>query len=172
MTGTGLSKGLIALLWMLVVVAAVRLGEGAFGLWQDQRNRLSSARERLGRLMGWLSVQEDVAAREREALGSLTGVDASGLGWLSLQELQELARAGGLAVTELRPTQVPGPSGQPPALRLDLKVEGPLGQFGTFLQQVPDRIPGIRLETLQLLPQAGGRAQALLRLNLSPEVMS
>lgn len=157
---------LIAGGWLMMVVCLVRLGEAAAGLWNRQVEDLAAARERLSRLHGWLSVEQEVTARETEALGPLAGADRSELSWVSLEGLQTLAGAQGLSVKELRPSELAGEGKVPGAIRLDLRLEGRLEPMGQFLQQIPDKMPGVRLESLQFLPQEKGQIQALLRLRL------
>jgi len=166
MNRAGASRWLIALVWLAAVVGLARLGEVGFSAWALQRQTLSDARERLSRLTGWLAVEEEVRTREREWVGDLQGQVLSAIGWMGLEELQSLAREKEIVVLDLRPTELAGQGGRPAGLRLDLKVEGRIAAVGPFLQQIPERLRGVRLETLQLLPQAGGVTQALLRLHL------
>jgi hypothetical protein len=166
------SQWLIALAWLAAVMGLVRLGEAGFGVWARQRQALSDARERLSRLTGWLAVEEEVSAREQALPGGAAAQELSAIGWIGLQELQSLAREREISVLELRPTELPAQGARQAVVRLDLKLQGTLAAMAPFLQQIPDRLRGVRLETLQLLPQAGGAVQALLRLHLPGEKRS
>ena len=157
---------LFAGIWLGAVIFLMRAGQEGFGFWQRQTEELSSAKQRFARLQGWLEVQEKVAARHQEVLGPLAAASDANLSWVTLQGLQQAAQGQGLSVRELRPSQLPGQGRKPPILRLDLRIEGRLEQMGLFLQQIPDKIPGARLENLQFLPQEKGQAQGLVRLSI------
>lgn len=157
---------LIAVVWLLTVMGLVWLGQGGVGLWNRQTEELMAVRERLSRVHGWLAVEQEVAAREAEAMGPLARVGRSELMWASLEGLQALAGAQGLFLNDLRPSETAGGGRRPGTIRLDARLEGPLAGIGKFLQQIPDKMPGVRLESLQFLPQEKGQVQALLRLSL------
>ena len=152
--------------WLMSVILLVFAGQDAVGFWNRQSEDLARSRERLSRLHGWLAVEQEIAGRETEVLGPLASVGRSDLGWVSLEGLQALAGAQGLSVMDLRPSETAGQGRKPGLLRLDVRVEGPVGQMGQFLQRIPDKMPGVRLESLQFLPQPKGQVQALLRLSL------
>lgn len=161
----GIRLGL-ALIWLIGVIVVVRSAQAAFGVWNRRQEGLLESQERLARLVGWLEVKEEVLAKEQEILAASSSADPASLGLVGLAEIQRLASSLGLSITDLRPSEVPAQKGKNPFVRLDLKVEGPLDQVGPFLQQLPERLPGVGLETLQLTSQPDGQAQALLRLNL------
>ncbi len=156
----------IAVVWLLTVILLVHMGEQGFGFWRRQNEELDNVRQRFARLRGWLEVQDKVTVRHQEALGPLAIASETNLSWVTMQGLQQAAQGQGLSVRELRPSQLPGQGHKPPMLRLDVKVEGRLEQMGAFLQQIPDKIPGVHLENLQFLPQEGGQAQGLIRLTV------
>ena len=149
-------------LGVLLLVVSVQFG---FGWWSSLQGELGLARERLGRFQGWLAVEPQVVSRREELLGSLGGVGELDFSWIALQNLQEVAKAQGLVVTELRPAQV-GSRGSLPILRLDAKIEGGLAQMSRFLHELPQVLPGIHLDNLQLLPEEGEKVQGILRLLL------
>ena len=157
---------LLAGVCFVLVILLVRGVELGLGFWQRQTETLANARQRFARLEGWLEVQEKVVTRHREVLGPLATASGANLSWVTLQGLQQAAQAQGLSVRELRPSQLPAQGQRPPMLRLDLRVEGSLQQMVAFLQQIPDKVPGARLENLQFLPQEAGQAQGLVRLNI------
>lgn len=157
---------LIASGWLLAVVGLVRLGCGAVELWNHRTEDLRAAQERLSRLHGWLSMEQEVEAGEGELLGPLALADKSDLVWSCLEGLQALAGAQGLSVKELRPSESAGEGRHPGSIRLDIRLEGRLEQMGQFLQRIPDKMPGVRLESLQFLPQEKGQVQGMLRLSL------
>lgn len=156
----------IAGAWALFVIAAVTLGDLGWGLWRRQNEGLRNAQERLSRLKGWLTVEEQVEERRNQLLGPFARAGNSDFSWLGLEAVQKAAQVRGLSVTELRPIQVPGRGGQPPTLRLDAKVEGRLDEMSSFLEQLPETLPGVRMEMLQIVPQEGDQVQGLLRLAL------
>ncbi len=143
---------------------------GAAKVWHEKNQELAGAQERLGHLQRWLKVKEEVTLRQQEALGPWvsSSSDIRDAQWVCLSGLQEAAQASGLSVQELRPSEIQAGSKKKKVLRLDVKVEGDLDRMGGFLRQLPDRIPGIRLEHLQMIPQSGGRGQCILRLNFKP----
>lgn len=151
--------------WAMLVILGVRLGDAGCTLWRQQREELSQAQDRLARLEGWLNMEDQVTARWKELLGPFATSPESDRDWMTLQGLQQVAKAQGLSVTELRPSQVRGDK-QMPFLRLDVKVEGEREALGSFFQQLPDKIPGVHLEQLQLMPKEGSRVQCLFRLSL------
>ena len=157
---------LIAVGWLALVIGGVRLVEGATELWSRQSEELAAARQRLSRLHGWLTVEQEVTAREAEALGPLARSSRSELSWVGLEGLQGLAAAQGLSVQELRPSETAAEGRTPAVIRFDLRLEGGLAPIGQFLQQIPEKLPGVRLEGLQFLPREKGQVQALLRLRL------
>ena len=152
--------------WVLLVVGIASAAPWGFGLWQGQQEQWRQARERLSRLKGWLALEEEVAARKNELLGPLAQAQGNDLHWAALQAIEEAAQARGVSLTQLRPFQAPALAGKPVMLRLDAKVEGDLGQVSGFLQHLPDALPGVRLDNLQLMPQRESQVQGLLRLYL------
>lgn len=110
--------------------------------------------EQLARMQGWLSVEEKVMARLQQDLGASAQGSGEDLAWTALQGIERMVVAQGLTVVELRPT----------ASHLDAQVEGRLEQVGRLLEQLPDAIPGVRLESFQLTPKEGERVQAILRI--------
>ena len=142
---------------------------GAAQLCLEKSRELAETRERVLHLRQWLKVKEQVALHQREALGPLvSSPDLEDAQWLWLSGLQEAARVHGLSVQELRPAEIQSGPKREGTLRLDVKVEGNLGQVGGFLTQLPDRVPGVCLEKLQIIPQGDGRGQCILRLNFQP----
>ena len=166
MKNVSLRRALLASGWMLAVMGLARAGEGAVELWNRRTEELNTARERLSRLHGWLAVEQEVTAREGDLLGPLVLADRSDWFWTGLESLQGLAAAQGLSVKELRPSETPGEGGHPAAVQLDVRLEGRPEQMGPFLRWIPEKMPGVRLEGLQLLPQEKGRIQVLLRLSM------
>lgn len=158
----GLRAG-VGLAWALLVVAGARGAETVIELSQRQQAELAQKRERMSRLLGWLEAEERVAARQKEVLGRFLLADGMEAGWVVLQGLQEQALAQGLSITELRPSQVKGQGKRKPLFRVDAKLEGELAQVDRLLQELPQALPGIRLENLQLVPREGGKVQSVLR---------
>ncbi len=163
--GNLLRRVLFTLSWGLGVLLLVISAQSGFGLWRSLQGELALAQERLGRFQGWLAVEPKVVGRRDEALGSLARARELDFSWVALQNLQEAAKTQGLGLTELRPAHVTR-RGSPPILRLDAKVEGGLAQVTGFLQQLPQALPGVHLDNLQLLPEEGGQIQGILRLLL------
>lgn len=153
--------------WLLAVVGLVRLGGGSIELWNRRTEELRTAQERLSRIHGWLSVEQEVEAREKGLLGPLALADKSGLIWSCLEGLQALAGEQGISLEELRPSESAGEGRRAPgSIRLDMRLEGGLEKMGQFLQRIPDKMPGVRLESMQFLPQEKGQVQGVLRLSL------
>jgi len=155
----------IAVGWGLGVILLVRLGEGGYGFWQRQTAELLQAQGQLRRLQGWLEAEPMVKSRHQEVLGALSRAGQADLSWLCMQELQKEAQEKGLAVMEIRPTQIPRQAKRPPLLRLDVKLDGQLDQLSRFLQGLPEQIPGVRLESIQVIPRED-HIQGLLQLQL------
>ena len=156
--------------WGFFVIVGVHLVEWGLQLWQRQAQGLSQAQQQLSRLQGWISVEKEVEARRNDVLGPFAHVAGTDLSWVSLQGLQQMATAQGLVVTELRPSQSLAQGGQPRSLRLDAKLEGAVSQIGGLLQHLPEIMPGVRLDNVQLVPQQKeGRIQLLVQLTL-PEL--
>ena len=151
--------------WGLGVILLVRLAEGGYDLWQRQTADLLQAQGQLRRLQGWLEAEPTVKSRYQEVLGVLSHAGQADLSWLCMQELQKAAQEKGLAVTDIRPTQIPRQAKRPPLLRLDVKLDGQLDQLSQFLQGLPEQIPGVRLESIQVIPRET-RIQGLLQLLL------
>ena len=104
-------------------------------------------------------------SRNAITLGRFAPAEPKDAGWLFLQGLQEAAQAEGLAITDLRPSQVKAQGKKRKALfRLDAKLEGDLAQIDRLLQGLPKSLPGVRLENLQLVPQEGGKVQGVMRM--------
>lgn len=159
----GLRAG-VGLAWALLVVAGARGAESVIELSRRQQEELAQKRERMSRLLGWLEAEERVAARQKELLGRFLLAEGEEAGWVVLQGLQEQALAQGLSITELRPSQVKGQGKKrKPLFRVDAKLEGELAQVDRLLQELPQALPGIRLENLQLVPREGGKVQSVLR---------
>ncbi len=164
----------IALGWLVAVAAGARAADGLMEFERAQRQKLAQERNRFMRLQGWLEAQEEVAARRKETLGRFAQAEGKDAGWLLLQGLQEIAQAQGLSITDLRPSQPKGgqaarPAGRGrkaggPLYRVDARLEGGLEQVDRFLQELPQVLPGIRLENFQVVPQEGGRVQSVVRL--------
>lgn len=111
-------------------------------------------------------MEEEVAVQKNQVLGPFAQTQGGDLHWAALQAIEGAAQSQGLSVTELRPSQVPAQQGKPVMLRLDAKVEGGLDQVSGFLQHLPDALPGVRLDNLQLMPHRENQVQGLLRLYL------
>lgn len=155
----------IAIGWALLVVGGVRGVEALLDLQRGQEQELQRQRERLMRLRGWLEVEERLLARRREVRGRFAAVDGKEMSWVAVQGLQEIAAQQGLAITDLRPSQVRGRGKKgEPVFRLDAKLEGQLQGFDQLLQQLPQLLPGVRLEGLQLSPMDNGQVQSILRM--------
>ncbi len=160
----------IALGWVLLVISGVRVLQWVSDAWRRQCEELVQAQEQLRRMHGWLAMEGEVASRHDQVLGPLAHLAGSDLSWMNLQEFQRVAQEQGLSLAEIKPLEIPGPKGQPSRWQLDAKVEGRLEQISVLLQKLPEFMPGVRLENLQLMPQDDGRVQGLLRLSLfSPE---
>ena len=153
--------------WFILVVTVVHLGQGGAALWESSQENLTQAREQLRRLHGWTEVEERLASRRRELLGGFGETNLSDWSWTVLQGIQEEARMTNLQITELRPIQPPASPSARPFLRFDVKLEGPINSLNDFLRGLPEKVPGIRLNQLQLVrsPQEQ-RIQMLLRLDL------
>lgn len=152
--------------WGLGVVVAVRAGEQGLQLWRQKQEELRQSQEQLRRMLGWLETEQEITARWKEILGPLADVDSADWGWVALQGLQELVQAEGLGVEELRPSLVSGAVGRRPTVQLDAKLQGNLHQVSALLSRLPEKIPGVRLQSLQLLPKEGQTVQALIRIQL------
>jgi hypothetical protein len=154
-----LRKLLLALGGSGLILIGIFLAQSGFGLWDRLQGELVLAQEQLGRFQGWLAAEPQVVSRREELLGPLARVGELDFSWVALQNLQEAAQAQGLIITELRPTQVRR-RGSPPLLRLDAKVEGRLTPLAGFLQQLPQILPGVELDNLQLHPEEARLAPA------------
>ena len=154
----------IGLGWALLVVLGAHGADLLLQAGRRQGEELAQKKERLARLEGWLGVEERVAARRKEVLGRFAQADGKEIGWVMLQGLQEAAQAQGLAITDLRPSQVKGQGKRKPVFRVDAKLEGELAQVDQLLQQLPQILPGVRLENLQLIPREGGKMQSVMRM--------
>ncbi len=155
----------IALGWGLFVIVGVRLVDSGFGFWKKQRETLSQAQEQVKRLQGWLDVEKPLRERQGEVCGSLGRVSGTDLSWAAVQGLQKVAQEQGVSVTQLQPSRTSGQG--PEVLHLDTRIEGRLEQVSGLVQRLPEFLPGIRLDSVQFVPQGGNRIQALLRLSLS-----
>ena len=152
--------------WLIFVISGVRLVDTGLNFWRAQEESLGQAQEQFRRLSGWLSVEKKVAERRDQVLGPFAHSAETDLGWIGFQGFQELAKQQGVAVVELRPSRTPGYNRQPSRVQLDAKVEGQVQQLGEFLQKLPEIIPGVHLEDVQVMPQEGGRVQGLFRIRL------
>ncbi|MBI3333014.1 MAG: hypothetical protein HYZ93_02860 [Candidatus Omnitrophica bacterium] len=162
-----LSRVGMALGWMLLVILTVRFADGAAALWRRQQEALTEAQERLMRLKGWIAVEPEVTRRRDEVFGPFSHLARSDYSWAALQSLEQAAKEKEMMVTELRPSWILGKGGQPAGLRLDAKMEGGLSQLSRLLLRLPEVMPGLQLENLQIMPQGGNRIQALLRIRLA-----
>ena len=157
-----LAKGGLVAAWMALVIGGALLTDWGFGFWRQQQQEWSGAQQRLGRMQGWVAVEEEILTKVRERLGPFAEVRKGDYPWAVLSALQNAARTQGISVTELRPTELSGRD-QPSRLSLDAKVEGDLSQMSRFLQNLPESMPGLRLESFQLQPQKEGRVQSVIR---------
>ena len=161
-----LKNGAIALGWLVFVVLGIRLGAGVLEMWNDQSRGIAASQVRRSRLHGWLSVEQEVSKHREEALGPFAHAKPGDLAWIGLEGLQELARAEELTVTDLRPSEISGPGRKQPLLRMDLRVTGGLEKMAAFIGKIPDRLPGVRLESMQMIPEEKQGVQCLLRLSV------
>ncbi len=161
---SALTTGVLLLAWGVAVFLTVRLAEEAVQFCRDRQERLSMEREKLRRFRGWLKSEEKVSARHQEVLGVFAQAEGKEWGWLGLQGFQEAAQKLNLTVTELRPSQIQGKRGQPVRFRLDSKVEGRVDQIGLLIPELGQRLPGVRLQQLQVAPLQKGQVQGLFRL--------
>ncbi len=153
----------IGLAWVLVVAAGTRGVDLLMDFGRRQEKELAQKRDRLTRLEGWLEVEGKVVARWKETLGRFAPAEGKEVGWVILQGLQEAAQGQGLAITDLRPIQVKGQGKREAFFRVDAKLEGDLAQVDRLLQELPQALPGVRLENFQLVPLGGGKAQSVVR---------
>ena len=154
----------IGLGWALLVVVGARGADLLLQASRRQGEELAQKRERLARLEGWLEAEDRVAARRKEVMGRLALSEGKEIGWAALQGLQEAAQAQGLSITDLRPSQVKGQGKKKLIFRVDVKLEGDLAQVDKLLQELPQALPGVRLENFQLVPQESDKAQTVMRL--------
>ena len=157
---------LLAGAWLLAVICAVGFAQKGWESWERGREDLQVAQDRLSRLHGWLADEQDLDALEKKALGPLAGVPSSGWSWTGLEGLQSAAQKEGLEVKEMRPSETAVQGNRTRTLYWDVRLEGPIGPLGKFLEGIPSQVPGVRLESLQLLPRQGAGIQALIRLSL------
>ena len=161
-----LTTAAISIGWVFFVIAVIFMGDRCLGLWRHGTEELANAQERSSRLQGWIKSEKQISAKRREVLGPFAQLEGSDPTWLVLGGLQQAAQAKGLSVTELRPSHIAGAGRQMPMLRLDVKIEGQMESIDGFLQQLPEKVPGIHLEQLQLMSRESGRIQSLLRLSV------
>ena len=157
----------VALGWGILVILAVQGIQTGLNHWKMQNNELSQLKRRLVRLQGWLRVESQVRSHRDEVLGPFSSASSTDLGWLGLAKIEELAKTENLAVTELRPSRWTAPGKKEPQIRLDVKLEGEVERLGRFLKAVPERIPGVKLSALQIVPLEGARSQMIVRLALA-----
>lgn len=156
----------IVLGWGILVVVAVQGLEAGVGIWKRRSEELDQAREQWSRLQGWLQAEDEISTERNKLLGAYAHRSEKEMGWAVLQDFQQMVQQQGLVVRELRPSQLLGLAHEPKRFRMDANLEGPIEQMNGFFQRLPDAIPGIRLESLQLVPQSNQRLQLLLRLDL------
>ncbi len=161
-----LFKWIIALGWGLLVIGGVSLVGKAFEWWQRQQEILVQSEEQLRRMKGWLAVEEEVRSRRDQVLGPFAHLSKNEVGWVGLQAFQQAAEQQGISVAELKPVETPIQRERGGEFRLDAKIQGRLDQISQFLQKLPDFIPGVHLEDLQLMPSEGDQIQGLLRLRM------
>ena len=155
----------IAVGWFFLILLAFRLAEAGVEIWRRQNEELSQVEEKLKRLYGWLNAEEQVRSRREEIVGPFSKANPEDLGWMVLQGFQDTAKAKEVSVAELRPSPIAGQGKQSPGLRIDARIEGRLEQITRFLQRLPEAIPGIRLDSLQLSPLSESQqAQGAVRL--------
>ena len=159
----------IAIGWGLFVIVGVRVGESGFGLWKHKREALDQAQEQRGRLQGWLDVEKQLKERQEEVWGPFSRVARTDLSRAAFQGLQQVAQEQGVNVIALRPSHLPGQGRQPGILHLDAKIEGQMEQVSGLIRRLPESMPGVRLESLQLVPQGESHIQVFFRLSL-PEL--
>jgi len=152
--------------WGLLVVAGVQGGQKGLELRKRQLEALTQAEETFSRLQGWVQVEKKVEARRNQLLGPLVQGPKADLSWVVLKGLQEVVKQEEMMVSELRPTWIPKQKDQPASLRLDAKIEGNLSQVSHLLRRLPEAMPGLRLESVQLMSQGEERIQTLLRIRL------
>ena len=170
MTPQRISMKTVGLLlgWGLFVLISVRLFDVGFSLLAQQEKDLVQMQEQLRRLRGWLAVEGKLIQRREELVGSSTPEQGKrDRSWRSVENLQKLSQDNGVSIVELRPSWIPGQNGQARRLRLDLQVEGQVDRIGKLLQNLPQVIPGIHLESLQMIPRESGGVQGLFRIDLS-----
>ena len=161
-----LAAGGIMVAWLTVVVLSVQGIEAAADFWRSRCKALVQAEVQVRRMKGWVAVGDKVRARRDEALGPFAHLSESEISWAHFQGFQQAAAAIGLSVGEIKPVETPGKKGSGPILRLDAKVEGSLEQVSALLEKLPDVMPGVMLENLQIMPRGGTGIQCLIRLRL------
>ncbi len=151
----------------LLAVGSIHLIDVGISFWIRQKAEWEQARQQLRRLHGWVALREEISAQRAQLFGSAAqgpGMDPS---WSVLQGFQSLAKDHGVEIRELRPAQRPATPTSGP--RLEAKVEGSPEQVVGLIRKLPEAIPGIRLETLQLVPLQENRAQAMLRIRVETQ---
>lgn len=160
----------LAAAWLVLVIGGVRLAGSGWEAWGRQSSALERSRELLRRYKGWVEVEPQVEAGRERVLGSFAGLKQRDLHWAALERFQETTRELGMTVAELRPTRLPARAGQPASFRLDAKVEGLPETVAALLRRLPDEIPGVGLEQLQVSPAEEGKLQVLIRISFGTPV--
>lgn len=150
--------------WLLLVIGGVRWVETGLTAWDRQSQALVRSRELLSRCGGWVAVEPEMTAARDRVMGPFVKVRERDLSWAALERFQQAGQELGMSVEELRPVRLPARSGEPSSFRLDAKVKGDSAAVSAFLRRLPDEIPGVRLEQLQVTPAEGGKLQLLVRL--------
>ncbi len=148
----------------LLGIAGVAVGERTLRAWGKSVEELDGTRERLRRFHGWLAVDEEVSALRDRVWGSFGRLSGEELGWEGLVKFQAAAGEAGLEVREFRPARAAAAAGKAAPFLLDAKVAGKLDQLSNLLRALPEAIPGVELEGLQLSPLEGGQVLGVLRL--------
>ncbi len=156
--------------WLLLVIGGVRGVQIGLEAWGRQSLDLERSRELLRRYQGWAEAEPQIAAARDRVMGPFAQLKQKEAGWVALERFQKTTQELGIAVAELRPTRLPARAGQPALFRLDAKVKGTSGSLTALLRQLPDRIPGILLEQIQVTPAEEGRLQLLVRFSFGAPV--
>ncbi len=156
----------LAIFFFVGSMALVFSGQRFMESWNRDLRSLEAGQERLRRQEGWLLVQDEVKKWHDQAWGNSSGLSGQRAYWFGLEGFQQMAQSQGLAVTEIRPAILQAGSKQEPLYRLDAKVTGPMDNMALLLKQLPERIPGVQLESVQFSPLEEGQIQGLIRLML------
>ncbi len=132
-----------------------------------RKTRLSRAERQLGILRGWMNAEQEISAAHRRIFSQFPMAEGSDKSWAAMEGFQETAQAAGISLSEISPGSSTGEMGrEPQLLRWEMKLAGDSQHLTDFFKKLPDRIPGIRMEQLQLGSPSAGQVQCLLRVSL------